>query len=66
MGHTQCEAGDDDSGSGCIARCEPGYWTYPLTCTDWNQFPADTYSRQLYGYDWPIPVTDVGLLSYAY
>jgi hypothetical protein len=58
---SQCEDGDDDSGSGCVAQCRGGYSQYPLTCTNWSTWY--TYNRQLYGYDYPLPTSDVGLLS---
>jgi hypothetical protein len=57
---SQCEDGDDDTGVGCIAACQSGYTTYPLTCTNWNTW--NTYDRQKYGYDYSIPTSNLGLL----
>jgi hypothetical protein len=64
---SQCQIGDDDSGTSCIQQCAPGYDQHPLTCTDCSGFwpwewSCDTYSRTIYGYDWTIPTTDHGLL----
>lgn len=61
--HSQCQVGDDDSGTGCVKQCRSGYTQYPLTCTNWDITSLHTYSRELYKYNYSVPTSDVGLLA---
>jgi hypothetical protein len=64
--HTQCRAGDVDTGVECIGSCASGYTNTGLLCSkcsgswDPTTWSCDTYSPR-YGYDYSIPTTDSGL-----
>jgi hypothetical protein len=61
--HSQCETGDRDDGTSCHSRCRSGYTDMGFTCTNWDITSLDTYGQHLYGYDYTLPTSDVGLLT---
>jgi len=64
--HSQCKTGDRDDGTSCHTQCRPGYTDMGLTCTNWDIWSLDTYSQNIYGYDYWLPTSDVGLLVNDY
>ncbi|AGC46123.1 hypothetical protein MYSTI_04833 [Myxococcus stipitatus DSM 14675] len=59
---SQCKMGDRDDGTTCHSQCRSGYTDMGLTCTNWDIGSLHTYNQNLYGYDYEIPTTDLGLL----
>lgn len=64
--HSQCKRGDRDDGTSCHTQCRPGYTDMGLTCTNWSIFSLDTYGQHIYGYDYKLPTSDLGLLTNDY
>ncbi len=70
--HSQCKDGDDDTGVECLRRCKSGYTDTGLLCSkcsggwDPTTWKCSTYSKGRYDYDYTIPTSNVGLLSYSY